>query len=182
MAKDVLQSAWQQMPVEPESSRSIKAMLQTGNHPVLKRIRRQLIIESVAFAVLLVVYYDIFDGNSKPFIANVLLVAGLALSILHNFIGYRLADSRLQGDTLIASVQQQLTKLKRYAVFSVLSRGLAGGCLLFFFSMAITYTSTKYWLLAGIVLFFAIQLFVLYRIWARRIGKLQQTVGNLLQA
>jgi hypothetical protein len=179
MAKDALQSAWQQMPAERESSRAIKSMIQTGNHPVLKRIRRQLIIESAAFAALLVVYYDIFDGDKKPFIANVLLVAGLVLSIVHNFIGYHLANGRLQGDTLIASVQQQLTKLKQYAVFSVLSRGLAGGCLLFFFSMAITYTSTKYWILAGIVLFFAVQLFVLYKVWARRIGELQQVAKDL---
>ncbi|MBO9567157.1 MAG: hypothetical protein J7621_30570 [Niastella sp.] len=180
MAKDALQSAWQQMPVERESSRAIKSMIQSGNHPVLKRIRRQLIIESAAFAALLAVYYDIFDGDRKPFIANVLLVAGLALSIVHNLIGYRLANSCLQGSTLIVSVQQQLTKLKQYAVLSVLSRGLAGGCLLFFFSMAITYTSSKYWILAGIVLFFAVQLFVLYRVWARRIGELQQVAGKLL--
>lgn len=181
MATDPLQSAWQQIPAETTNSKAIKSMIQTGNHPVLKGIRRQLIIETAAFAALLVVYYDIFDGDRKPFIANVLLVAGLVLSIVHNLIGYRLTGSRLQGDTLIASVQKQLAKLKRYAVLSVLSRGLAGVCLLLFFSMAITYTTSKYWILAGIVLFFAIQLFVLYRLWTRRIGKLQQTAGNLLQ-
>ena len=181
MAKDPLQSAWQQMPAETTNSKAIQSMIQVGDHPVLKRIRRQLIIETVAFAALLLVYYDIFDGDRKPFVANVLLVAGLVLSIVHNLIGYRLTGSRLQGGTLIASVQKQLAKMKTYAVFSVLSRGMAGGCLLFFFSMAITYTTNKYWILAGIVLLFVIQLFLLYRVWARRIGELQQTVGNLLQ-
>jgi hypothetical protein len=182
MATDPLQSAWQQTPAETTNSKTIQSMIQTGNHPVLKRIRRQLIIETAAFAALLVVYYDIFDGDRKPFVANALLVAGLVLSIVHNLIGYRLTGSRLQGGTLIASVQKQLAKMKRYAVFSVLSRGMAAGCLLFFFSMAITYTTSKYWILAGIILFFAVQLFVLYRVWAGRIGKLQQTVKQLHQS
>jgi hypothetical protein len=153
MATDPLQSAWQQTPAETTNSKTIQSMIQTGNHPVLKRIRRQLIIETAAFAALLVVYYDIFDGDRKPFVANALLVAGLVLSIVHNLIGYRLTG-----------------------------RGMAAGCLLFFFSMAITYTTSKYWILAGIILFFAVQLFVLYRVWAGRIGKLQQTVKQLHQS
>lgn len=179
MERDPLQSAWQQMPAEPENNRNIKAMMRAGNHPVLKGIRRQLIIETVVFILFLVVYYDLFDGDRKPFLANVLLVAAMVLSIVHNIIGYRLAGSRLQGDTLMATVQQQLTHMKTYAVLSVLSRGLAGGCLLFFFSMAISFTTAKYWILAGILLFFVLQLLFLSRIWAGRISRLQQTVSQL---
>ena len=180
MEKDALKSAWQQMPAEPESSRAIRTMIREGNHPVLKRIRRQLIIETAAFMLLLVVYYDIFDGDRKPFVANVLLVTALALSIVHNIIGYRLAGARLQGDTLLMSLQKQLAKMKTYAMLSVLSRGMAGGCLLLFFSMAITFTAGKYWILTGIILLFVIQMILLSRIWAKRIGQLKNTAGSLV--
>ncbi len=70
MELDALQSIWQHSDQAPKTTTEIKTMMLERTHPVLKRIRRQLIIESIAFAFFLVTYYNFFDGDKKHFHAK----------------------------------------------------------------------------------------------------------------
>lgn len=178
MEGNALQSAWQQMSAGQRSNTELHAMMKESTHPVLKRIRKQLIIETIAFTAFLFVYYDFFDGDRKPVYANVLLVSAMVLVILHNILGYIMAKRSIDGDNLKQSLQHQLAKMKTYAVLSIAARILMVNCLLLFFASVITFTTQKNWLLAGIIAIMTVQLVLLAAIWLKRIRQMKTTINH----
>lgn len=178
MEQDNLKSAWQDIDSVPKSNTEVKLMMRESAHPVLKRIRKQLILESAAFTVFLLVYYDFFDGDRKPLYANLLLVTAMLFIIMHNIIGYMLMKSRVKGHTIKLSLEEHLSKMKVYAVVSVASRALAAGCLLLFFTSVITFNADKYWILAAGILVCIIQITLLSRIWMKRIRQIKSTTDS----
>lgn len=178
MEQDFLKSEWQGMVTTPKSNEALESMMQERAHPALKRIRRQMTIETVSFTIFLFVYYDFFDGNRKPIYANVLLVMGLLFVIINNIVGYILTRGPVTGNTIKQSLAGHLTKIKTFAIISILIRMLAAGCLLLFFTSAIKFTEVKYWVLTAVILVLIIQLTLLSRIWAKRIKQLQTTIND----
>lgn len=176
MELDALQSIWQNDNPAPRTNAELSAMMRERTHPVLKRIRWQLIIESIAFSFFLFAYYDLFDGDQKPFYVNVLLVTAMLFALMHNVIGYRLAKGGIDGSDIKQALRNQLSKLRMYALISVISRVLVAGCLLFFFVSIITFTTAKYWLLVAIVLIFIIQVALLSGIWQARIRQIKNVL------
>ncbi|OQP52496.1 hypothetical protein [Niastella populi] len=178
MNDDLLKSAWQGMVGEPKSDATIKNMMQERAHPLLRRIRIQLIIEIAAFTVFLIVYYDFFDGDRKPLYANVILVMGLLFVITHNLIGYIVNRRSVTGNTIKQSLARHVARIKNFAIVSVSTRVLAAACLLLFFTSTVTLTENKRWILAVIILIFIIQIALLLRIWIKRIDALKGTVND----
>lgn len=179
MEEDILKSAWQSMVTEPKSNAAIKDMMQERSHPLLKRMRRQLIIEIAAFAVFLFVYYDFFDGDRKPLYANVLLVMGLLFVIIHNVTGYTLTRQPVTGNTIKQALAGHLARIKNFAIISIIIRVLAAACLLLFFTATVTFTEHRYWILAVIILLVIAQMVLLLRIWTKKIGELRGTINDL---
>jgi hypothetical protein len=180
MEKDSLQSAWN-TPRDSESTTvtELKSFLQENRHPVLNKMRRQLLIEVVAFTVLLFVYYDFFDGDRRPVYANLLLVATLLLVIVHNIFGYLSAKRPVHGQDLIHSLQRRVKSLRHYAIVSVVIRVLAVTCILLFFSSTIVFNAARYTILSAILLVFIVQLILLIRLWSGRIRNLRTTITLL---
>jgi cation transport ATPase len=178
MELDTLQSAWQNSEPAHKGNKEISEMMRERTHPVLKRIRRQMIIEGIAFTFFLFFYYDLFDGDRKPFYVNALLVAAMLFALVHTITGYKLAKGGVTGSTIKQALSNQLMKLKGYALISIISRVGVAGCLLFFFASIITFTTQKYWLLAAIILLFVIQLVILSGIWLKRIRQIKNAMES----
>jgi len=178
MEQQFFKSAWQDDNSASKSNAELKAMMQEKRHPVLKRIRRQLIIETIGFTAFLLVYYDFFDGDRKPLFANVLLLAAVLLAIVHNVIGYMLTKRRIEGDNIKQSLEAHLSRMKLYAFASVASRVLTAACVLTFFASVITFTTQKYWILAGTIAVFIVQVMLLSGIWAGRIRHMKGTLAG----
>jgi hypothetical protein len=178
MEQDALKSAWQGLATNQKSNMELSSMMREGGHPALKRIRKQLIMESVAFTAFLFVYYNAFDGDRKPFYANILLVMAMLFTILHNIVGYLLTKRPVKGSTIKQSLNNQLLKIKSFAAVSVASRVLTAVCLLLFFTSVITFNTNKYWLLAAIILLFVIQIIVLSGIWMKRVRQMKETINS----
>lgn len=176
MEGDALQSAWQQMTASQRTNTELQAMMKENTHPVLKRIRKQLIIETIAFTAFLFVYYDFFDGDRKPVYANVLLVSAMLLVILHNIPGYMMARQTINSDNIKQSLQVQLKKMRTYAALSIAARVLTSACLLLFFTSVITFTTQKSWLLAVLIAVMVVQLGWLAVIWLKRIRQMRTTI------
>ncbi|WP_276484332.1 hypothetical protein [Paraflavitalea pollutisoli] len=172
-----LKAAWQGTPPPPTNQENIRKMMIANNHPVQQAIRKQLIIETLAFTGLLAVYYNIFDGHEKPLFANILLVAALLVAILHNIIGYRFSRQQVRGNNLQQSLTAAITKWRNYAIGSIASRAVTATCLLVFFTTIIQLTPVKTWLLVGAIVVCAGQLLLLIRLWVRRISQLKQATG-----
>ncbi|HEU4554195.1 MAG TPA: hypothetical protein VFS25_15225 [Chitinophaga sp.] len=179
MEHDPLKAAWQEHGSAAKSNIELRQMLQEGKHPVLKRIRRQMIVEALAFTAFLCVYYNAFDGNRKPMAANVLLVTAMLLAVVHSIISYWFTKRYGRGNNLQQSLYAQLSGIKIQAVLSVATRVLMAVCLLLFFTSVIHFTVTKYWLLGGIVVIFLGQMVLLGKMWAMRVRQLKATISSL---
>jgi hypothetical protein len=179
MEQDPLKLAWQGINITAKSNTQLQDMMQEGKHPVLKGIRKQMIIETVAYTAFLCIYYNAFDGDRKPLVVNVLLVAAMLLAIGHNIINYLLTKRRTEGNNLQQSLNAHLSQMKVHAVISVTTRLLIAVCFLLYFTSVIIFTTSKYWLLAvGIAIFIA-QVALLSRIWAGRIQQMKSTISSL---
>lgn len=171
MHTDPLKSAWNAGTEQQISNISIK-------NPVLKDIRRQLTIESIAYTIFLVVYYTGFDGDQKPLVLNMILVVSVMLLLLHNISGYIITKNNVGSGSLKQSLSSYLKKIKNYAVLSIASRALAFSGIMLFFMANITWTTAKYYGLALVIALLCFQVFSLRMIWAGRINKIKGVLSE----
>ncbi|MBA0884006.1 hypothetical protein [Flavobacterium undicola] len=173
MEIDDLKSDWNAIQSIPKNEETLLLMLKENTHPVLKSIRKQIVIEVTAWSLFLMVYYSMFDGATKPLWINLVLIIALLMPILHSFYGYHYNKYLADGSNIKMALEQLYARLKKYAFITVIARvGFICGLLLFF-SYNIHFTTTKYFLLLLILVVFSIQIFVLYQVWAKRLGVLQ---------
>ncbi|WP_111308505.1 hypothetical protein [Confluentibacter sediminis] len=157
----------------------LKKMKQSGNHPVLRSIKKQLIFESIVWTILLVVYYDFFDGQLKSIVWNGLLIVSILLLLIHNILGYILVKNPIFGENIKESLQKYLTKIKKFSTLSILSRVLAVTILLGFLVSNIVWELHKILLFAGLLLFsIGIQIYFLRRVWNKRIGLIENKLNS----
>jgi len=178
MELEQLKSGWNNISTPEKNITELKAMLSENRHPVLKGIRRQLTIEITGWSVFLLCYYTMFDGDQKPVYINLVLVASVMLSLLHNVWGYRLSKNLRPGETLLISLQHYLSKMKHYALISIFSRILFFTGLVFFFSYNVSFSATKYYALAAGMILVLVQVWMLSRIWSRRINMLELRISE----
>lgn len=167
------------MTIEDKSSLELKAIITQRSNSLVKRIRKQFLIETIATAVFIIVYYDFFDGHQKPFYANILLIAGLLFTIIHNVVGLRQLKSSAKGENIDEILNDRLYKMKMYAIVSGVLRLLVACSFLIFFVSIIRFTQLKYWILLSIILLFLIQMAVFIRIWKDRISRMKGIIENL---
>lgn len=180
MENDSLKAAWQSLSYE-KSKVELKSMISERHHPVMKHIRRQMIIEIAAFTGFLIVYYDFFDGGQKPVYVNLLLGSAIAFAILYNVVGYKLTRFHPNGENIGQLLRARISAMKTYAWVSVGSRILLATSLVLFFTSAIILNATKYWILACIISIFIIQIILLIRVWTGRINKLETAYHSFMQ-
>lgn len=177
MEIDDLKSDWNAIQPIPKSEEALLLMLKENTHPVLKSIRIQIRIEVTGWVLFLMVYYSMFDGAKKPLWVNLVLIIGLLMPIFHSLYGYYYNKYLAGGSNIKMGLEQLYSRLKNYALFSVVARiGFISGLLLFF-TYPIHFTTTKYYLLVLIIIGFIIQLFVFYRIWNRRLTQIRDTIN-----
>ncbi len=93
-------------------------------------------------------------------------------------MGYNFTRYLVNGVTLKESLAAYLSNIKMYAVVSVVSRLLFAAGFIVFFTYGLALNQSRYYALAILVIIFAIQLFALHRIWAKRISKLKVALNN----
>lgn len=174
-----LKSAWKNIELPAKTTEELQLMLLENKHPVLKKIRTQLTLEIIIWSIFLFCYYTMFDGERKPVAINVILISGVLLSLVHNLMGYSATKYLANGITLKESLENYLSRVKIYAIVSILSRVLLMIGFILFFSHGIHFNAGKYLSLAVIISAFLIQLLVLYRLWAARFKNLRVSVDGL---
>jgi hypothetical protein len=173
MELNELKNTWQQLKTPETATGEIGKMLSESSHPVLKGIRRQVLIEVVAWSVFILCYYTMFDGDTKPLWLNTVLIVSVLFPIVHNLAGYSFARYLVNGVTLKESLTIYLAKVKMYAAVSITSRLLLAIGFILFFSYGLSLNTTRYYSLAIIGSVFLLQLGALYRIWAKRLSALK---------
>ena len=173
-----LKSEWQNAGSDTKNEADLQKMMQIRHHPSLKKIRKKLIIESVSLAIFLFVYYDWFDGDKKPFIANMFLVGSLLLYIVNDIIGFISVTRLTMGTSLRLSIQNYLKRIKWLFMFSMITSLLYSIALVVFFASVIDLTEKKTMILGGIIIVMALMTILSFSIWNGRIKKLKQQVKD----
>lgn len=146
-------------------------LLQERHHPVLKQIRKQMLIELVGFVLFLAAYYDFFDGAEKPMYANVLLVVAMLAVITGNITGYVFARQGVTGENIREALRLHIKKMRLYAVVAILARALMMAGIVVFFKANML-----------VIGFFLIMLLTLVAVWVRRIKTVKMVYSNILNA
>lgn len=173
MNLDDLKSGWQQAG-EPKPDDVLRKMM--TKHPAIRRIRVKLVIESVALAALLALYYDAFDGDRKPLYANLLLIISALCYLLTDLAGLFALAPPDTGNGLRDGVEKYLRSLARLSRFAQISAFLYAAGLLAFFASVIPEEKTGFLLLAGVFLF--IPFLLSARQWNRHLEQVRTTLGS----
>lgn len=176
---DPLKAAWDSTPTPSRNTADIAAIINKQASPVMRGIRKQLIIELLGYTAFLIGYYDFFDGDKKPFYLNALLVVSVLFLLAYNVFGYTLAKNPVPGNSLLESMQQRLQQLKRYALVAVSCRAFAMAGVFTFFLANIHWDNSKYTAVGVIVIVTLLAIFVHRSIWAGRIKRLRNTIAAL---
>ena len=161
-----LKTSWNKVNYTPKNDMELEKMTTVKNHPVLKRIKIKLIIETLAISIFLTLYYSGFDGVEKPIYANVLLIFGAIAYILNGVLSFQTIQRPIQGDSLKNSVKNYFNKIRNVSKISIGVSIFYVSCLLLFFSSTINFNGEKKWIvLFGIIVL--IQAFF----WSSRIWK-----------
>ncbi len=178
MELDDLKSDWQNAGGAFKNEADLQRMTKVTNHPSLKRIRIKLIVETIGLVFFLFIYYDWFDGEKKPFYANLALLVGLLLYISNDVIGYIFITRPVMGANLKLSIQNYLTRIRRLSVFSLIISFLYGISLIIFFTSVINFTKEKGLIMIGIIVVLLQLILLSFKIWAKWIKNLKQQVKD----
>jgi hypothetical protein len=178
MELDDLKSSWSSTISQPKTENELGLMLKENRHPVLKRIRKQIIIETAGWSVLLVCYYSMFDGADKPLIANAILIIAVLAALLHNLTGYSFSKSLVADGDIKSSLQAYLKKVKLYATISIMLRVIFVVGLLTFFCWNVNIDSRRMVLLGAGLALLLVQLIVLGKIWTTRLKALSNSLNT----
>lgn len=179
MELDDLKSTWNSAISQPKTENELHLMLIENRHPVLKRIRKQIIIETAGWSAFLVCYYTMFDGDTKPLIANAILIVSVLAALMHNLTGYSFSKNLVIDKDINTALHAWLKKIKLHATVSITLRVIFIAGLLAFFCWNVSMDARRYLLMgAGLIILLG-QLVVLRRIWMQRVKVLRSLLNSL---
>ena len=159
---------------------SLRRMINANRHPVLKRIKIQLILESSLWAVFLAVYYNFFDGHLKSPLWNSLLIISVVLLLVHNLLEYRITNNPINGPNVRLSLKNYLKRIRKYSIISMFTRAMAIIIIFGYFLSSIeSHESKHYWSFVFLILLISIQIYLLKKVWSKRINKVTLTYEKL---
>lgn len=173
-----LKSDWKNAGRDFKSEADLRLMTKIVNHPSIKKIRTKLIIEVIVLLFFLFIYYDWFDGDKKPFYANLSLLVGLLLYIFNDVIGFISITRPIRETNLKLSLQNYLMRIKLLSISSVIITSLYSISIIIFFTSIINFTKEK-----GLILLFSVVVVIQFillslRMWTKWIKNLKLQVKD----
>ncbi|OJJ15095.1 hypothetical protein BKI52_40225 [marine bacterium AO1-C] len=173
MELDKLKSQWQNVEVAHKNKEELQQMTKIQHHPQLRKIKTRLMIEIVLLTLFLLVFQDFFDGPQKPFWVNILLTSGILLSVTTNLWGYLVLFNPIRAFSLHTSLKTYFQRLKRMAIFSVISSLYYGTTLIMFFTANLHMTTKKYVFVALMGGFLLMMVYFSHKLWQSHIQRIR---------
>ncbi len=165
----------------PQKDRSeIHALLYDRPHPVLRAVRRQVIIEATAWGGFLLLVYTAFDAHTKPLWVGLLVALAVSVYLAHLMAGYSGVVAVPADKPLVESLALAYARMRRFAIRNLLLRSLSLAAVFFFFNYGIDFTPAKYGALVAIAVVFIVQLLINRSLWLRRLRRLRSAIESLV--
>ncbi|GAB3925674.1 hypothetical protein [Mucilaginibacter myungsuensis] len=179
MEIEELRKEWKSIKTPQIDLDRLKDMTIEKSHPVLSGIRKQLTMELIGWSAVLIICFTGLDADAKTMLANAILIISVTIPMLFNIYGYKLSKEFIAGPDITSSLQNQIRSLKRFAVTSVLLRIMLIAGVGYFFLSNININPGKLMLLGAGSVLLLLPLYLLVRIWTKRVGTLSTTLRLL---
>ena len=176
MELEKLKSDWKHAGTGKKNQNEILLMAKIKNHPKVKQIRIRFLIETIVIIAFLALYYDGFDGATKPIWVNIFLIGSTVAYILNRFIGWLVLRNPIEESNLTQSLKIFRNNLQRIFFFTLITSFLFGSSIILFFSVAIDFTKSKYMMFAGMIVFLVLLIFVSARNWLKKVRSIERTL------
>ena len=176
MELDDIKSDWKNTGKGKRNQNELLKMTKIKNHPNIKKIRIKFIIEAVLLTIFLAVFYEGFDGATKPIWANTLLIISTTAYIIVRFLGWLVLRNPIKDGNLKKSLISFQNKLKQMAISILLTSFLFGSAIISFFTSSIDFTQEKYFVLAGMIITLLFLVYLSSRNWIKRIKGINETI------
>lgn len=173
-----LKTSWSKINYLPKNDIELEKMTSLKNHPVLKKIKIKLLIETITISLFLIVYYSGFDGAEKPLYANAFLIVGALAYIINGILSFQAIQKPIHGDNLKKSINSYFKRIKNISIISLSITVLYTSCLLLFFGSTVNFSGKKKWILIFGIIVLIQAFFWSYRIWKSWLEKLKIQIEN----
>src|SRR5690554_6106105 len=83
-----LKNLWKSDGTPHKTQEEIAVLMHAKSHPVFRSVRRQIIVEALAWAAFLLFGYSAFDANTKPLWVGLMLALPVVATLTHHLIGF----------------------------------------------------------------------------------------------
>lgn len=179
MTLDELKSEWQQ-PIDQKSKGEVEQIISKKAASVFLRTKLKVIIETVAFLALIVVFMTGLDPERNQAWVNILLLLVASLGIANNLWLYRGLSATVPNLDLKTSLFKLKKRLQGQIIFSIAFSSLFFGSVFLFFFFRTPLTSEKVGLLvAMLVISIGIRTRVEVGRWLKHIRQLDDYLFQL---
>ena len=173
-----LKSDWKNIGEGSVDEQTLKLMTKVDQHPALKKLRLELLVNTAILVAFLAVYYDAFDGHNKPLSVNILLIMSAILYTINNVVGYLMIKHPIRANNILTSIQNQVSLLRRLSITTLISSILYSITFIAFFTVSIELNTKKYILLAVMIIIFAASRYFTYKSWLERVDHFSQLLSD----
>ncbi|MEO0340950.1 MAG: hypothetical protein AAF242_17285 [Bacteroidota bacterium] len=176
MELDQLKADWQVSGKDMKIQDELALIAKAKQHPSVKRFRIQFIIEMASVVLFSAVFYDGFDGASKPLWAQLSLGLSIAAYLFVRLRSWYTLRNPIQGENLKTSLQSFRYKLKRMALLIRLTSFIFGSAIILFFTSSVDLTREKYFILFGMMFSLFGMIYLAQLRWKKRIKSIELTL------
>lgn len=180
MTLNELKSEWQQ-PFGQKSSAEIEQIISQKASSVFLRTKLKVILETVAFTALIVIFMTGLDPERNETWVNILLLLVASLGIANNLWLYRGLSATVPNLDLKSSLFKLKKRLQGQIIFAIVFSTMFFGSIFLFFFFRVPFTSEKIGLLiALLVVSIGIRTAVEVRRWLKHIRQLDEYLFQLV--
>lgn len=181
MNLDDLKNQWQQEQAD-KSTEQIQQMIRQRSSSVSAKTRRKAIVESVAFVLVLIVFFTGLDPEKNNLWVNLLFLCAVSIGIANNIWLYQSLSFNREGQNLQISLQKIVKRLWIQIQLSVVFSVLFFSSSIAFLMLRVPLTSEKLILILALLgLSIMIRSGIEIRGWMLSIKKISLSLDALSQ-
>ena len=170
MQDDDLIKIWNAIEVPEISDKEMLEMIKRKNQLFFRRAKKQLIFDGVLCSLLIVLYYAFYHAENNVLYAELFLISGLSLYILHDLLVFRFYDQPRRGNSVPEMGRIHKNRLKVMAIITAILRGIAAFVVIYVFSSAARVDAGRIWMTRASALVVVGQWVVIVRVWLNKLG------------
>lgn len=181
MTLDALKEGWEKLPQQETSPKHIMSQISKKKQKVMHSVRRKLL----SIPVLLIAAWfawEAFDLALHPWEMIALVALAATAMLLNTLLFYHNASKAYQAESLLLSLEGLRRQFKQQSVLQPIIAALLNGSWMYAMLSSITWTNTKYLILAGMLATLLLFLYLSFAYWRKKEHYTDTLIASLQEA